>query len=44
MSDARSAEERAIKLLTRKVEKAGLGDTLVKDIEELLQETWIIVG
>jgi hypothetical protein len=43
VSDARSTQER-VKLLTRKVEKADLGYSLVKDIEVLLQETRIIVG
>lgn len=43
-SDTCNAQGRAVKLLTRKVEKAELGYSLVKDIEALLQETRIIVG
>ena len=43
-SEARNAQDRAVKLLTRKVEKADLGNSLVKDIEVLLQETRIMVG
>ncbi|RDB26768.1 hypothetical protein Hypma_005371 [Hypsizygus marmoreus] len=38
------AEERATKLLARKVEKAGLGNSLVKDMETLLVEMKTIVG
>jgi hypothetical protein len=44
MSDAQGARDRAVKLLTRKIEKADFGYSLVKDIEALLQETRIIVG
>lgn len=39
-----SVEERARKLLTRKVDKAALGDSLVEDIGTLLRDVRTIVG
>lgn len=42
--DFESAEDQAIKLLTRKVEKANKGDALVEDIRLILRETKAVVG
>ncbi|KAF8066760.1 hypothetical protein FPV67DRAFT_1496336 [Lyophyllum atratum] len=39
-----SVEDRALKLLTRKVDKAVLGDSLVGDVETLLRDVRTIVG
>lgn len=43
-ADAKKSQERASKLLTRKVEKAEMGLSLVQDIEDLMRETRTIVG
>lgn len=43
-TSAKTVQDRTVKLLTRKVEKAEMGYSLVKDIQNLLQETKVIVG
>ena len=43
-TDTKKSQERASKLLTRKVEKAEMGLSLVQDIEDLMRETRTIVG
>ncbi|EDR10199.1 uncharacterized protein LACBIDRAFT_325881 [Laccaria bicolor S238N-H82] len=42
-ADAKKSQERASKLLTRKVEKAEMGLSLVQDIEDLMRETRTIL-
>jgi hypothetical protein len=42
--EAQNAQDRAVELLTRNVEKADLGYSLVKDIEVLLQEMRVLAG
>ena len=43
-ADAKKSKEKVSKLLTRKVEKAEMGLSLVQDIEDLMRETRMIVG
>jgi len=43
-ADTKKSQEKASKLLTRKVEKAEMGLSLVQDIEDLMRETRMIVG
>jgi len=43
-ADRKKSQEKASKLLTRKVEKAEMGLSLVQDIEDLMRETRTIVG
>ena len=43
-ADKKKSQEKASKLLTRKVEKAEMGLSIVLDIENLIRETRTIVG
>jgi hypothetical protein len=43
-ANTKKSQEKAFKLLTRKVEKAEMGLSLVQDIEDLMRETRTIVG
>ena len=43
-ADTKKSQEKASKLLTRKVEKAEMGLSLVLDIEDLIRETRTIAG
>ena len=43
-ADTKKSQEKASKLLTRKMEKAEMGLSLVQDIEDLMRQTRMIVG
>ena len=43
-ANTKKSQEKASELLTRKVEKAEMGLSLVQDIQDLMRETRMIVG